>query len=107
MFYIHFESKIKNEDYRVSCSSYPGKIVFSAKNPDYLLHLKTLFQMEFLNEKMLFNFFIALCEDHSEKEISLCYKALEKCVDKLNDDEFDLLKSTEDHLVKAVFRQQK
>ena len=99
--------KIQDENLKVNCTSYPGKIVFSSQKALNALSLKTFFQMEFLKKNMLFNFFIAVCEDHSDKEINLCYEALESCVKKRNSKEFDLVKETKNHLVKAVFRPQK
>jgi len=97
---------IENENLRINCTSYPGKLVFTPINRQFSLHIKTLVQKEFLSLGMLFNMFIALCEDHEKKELDMCFEAFENVVKKMNSDGFDLKKETEKHLVKAVFRPQ-
>ena len=98
--------EIEDENLRIKCTSYPGKLVFTAINQHLALEIKTFVQKEFLSMGMLFNMFIALCEDHEQKEIDMCCDTFEIIVKKMNSKDFNLQKETEQHLVKAVFRPQ-
>ncbi|MDC1107686.1 aminotransferase class III-fold pyridoxal phosphate-dependent enzyme [Gammaproteobacteria bacterium] len=98
--------RIKDERLRLKCTSYPGKIVLSAANSELPLEIKSFIQREFLRNKILFNMFFAICEDHTEKEIKEFISVLEGIVIKFNSQNFDIIKETAGDLVSPVFRKQ-
>ena len=99
--------KIKKQEYRITATSYPGKIVISVQNQNFMIQLKTFLQKELLSRNILFNMFLAVAEDHSKNDINDLLAGLESAVEKINNPNFDLDKETENQLVKAVFREQK
>lgn len=98
--------KIKVPEYKLNASFYPGKIVISAKNPKFSLNLKTFIQKELLKDKILFNMFFAIAEDHSIRDIDQTILSLKRIIKKLNSQNLDILKETNKILVKPVFRVQ-
>ncbi len=100
-------SKIKKQEYLIIATSYPGKIVMSVQNPNFMIQLKTFLQKELLSRNILFNMFLAVAEDHSKNDINDLLAGLESAVEKINNPNFNLDKETENQLVKAVFREHK
>ena len=100
-------SKIENKQYELQATSYPGKIVLSARNQDMIIKLKTFLQKELLSENILFNMFMAIAEDHTDDDINNFLKTLDSAVEKINDVSFNIDKETKGILVKPVFRAQK
>jgi len=100
-------SNIENDDLKLKCSSYPGKIVLFAKNVDFSIEIKSYVQREFLKNKILFNMYFAICEDHTEKHFDEFLAVLEGIVEDFNKKSFNIVKETSGDLVSPVFRAQK
>ena len=79
----------------------------SAKDDNMMIKLKTFLQKELLSENILFNMFLAISEDHTNKDINNFLKVLNSAVKKINNKGFDIDKETKGQLVKPVFRAQK
>ena len=58
-----------------------------------------------IENKHLFNMFIALAEDHGDSEINSFLSACKSFVEKINVENFDINKETDGFLVQDVFRQ--
>ncbi len=100
-------SQIEESQYQLIATSYPGKIVLSAKDDNMMIKLKTFLQKELLSENILFNMFLAISEDHTNEDINNFLKVLNSAVKKINNKGFDIDKETKGQLVKPVFRAQK
>ncbi len=100
-------ANIKNDSLKLQCSSYPGKIVLIAENVDLSIEIKSYIQREFLKNKILFNMYFAICEDHTEKHFNKFLTVLEGIVEEFNKKNFNIVKETSGDLVSPVFRVQK
>lgn len=98
---------IQNDSLKLKCSSYPGKIVLYAENIDLSIEIKSYIQRKFLENKILFNMYFAICEDHTYKHFDEFLAVLEGIVKEFNNKNFDIEKETSGDLVSPVFRVQK
>ena len=69
--------------------------------------LKTFIQKIMIENKILFNMFGAIAEDHNDEDINKFLTCFEEIVKRLNGEDLNLEKETEKLLVKPVFRSQK
>lgn len=95
---------IKNPDFKINVTGYNGKIVFNPVHEPFRLRIKTQIQKIFIEHKHLFNMYIAVCEDHKEKDIKEFLAILENFVHHINEEKYNIFESTEGYLVKDVFR---
>ncbi len=100
-------SEIGRDEYRLSVDSYPGKITVGCDVISNNIMLKTFIQKNMIENKILFNMFGAVAEDHSDEDINKFLTCFEGIVKQLNREDLNLEKETEKLLVKPVFRSQK
>tara|TARA_A100001015_G_scaffold224297_1_gene252887 strand:+ start:5704 stop:6945 length:1242 start_codon:yes stop_codon:yes gene_type:complete len=98
-------NNITNDELGIDVRGYCGKIVFFAKDQRYRIKIKTAIQKHMIENKHLFNMFIALAEDHRDSEINSFLSACKSFVEKINVENFDINKETDGFLVQDVFRQ--
>lgn len=96
--------KILPDNLKIKVTGYSGKIVITPKSNHFFIEIKTYIQKFLFNRGILFNMYIALCEDHSEIDIKNILNAFEEIVTNFNDKNFDIHSETKDILVKPVFR---
>ena len=97
-------SKIGREEYRLSVNSYPGKITVGCEDINNNIMLKTFIQKIMIENKILFNMFGAIAEDHNDEDINKFLTCFEEIVKRLNGEDLNLEMVTEILLVKPVFR---
>ena len=99
-------SQISHEDFQLKISGYPGKIVISPINGPLALNIKTYIQKKCMDANILFNMYLAICEDHSEEDFNRLLSVFESIVEDFNNEKFNLIDETKDILVESVFRRQ-
>ena len=91
-------SGIKSEKLKLNVSGYPGKILISPSNTSLTLHIKTYIQKKCMDANILFNMFLAICEDHSNSDFQRLADVFEIVVEVFNKPQFNVIEETKDIL---------